>query len=279
MLPPDEGGVGGVNTPLRVAIADDSALFRNGLELLLTAAGVEVTSSVSDVEQLFGRLAAEHPDVAILDIRMPPTHTDEGLRAAVDARSRWPALGVCLLSTYLEPSWAMELLDAIGSGVGYLLNDRVDDISALLDALHRIAGGGIALDPKSWSRRQPDRRHGTAMSRLTERELEVLALLAEGRSNVGIAQDLVVSPRTVENHVASIFRALDLSDVDTDNRRVKALWPISSTALSCGLPNHRSIPARPDSTARPSESQSRPDRRSDHLRSGQRHRRASRRVR
>jgi DNA-binding NarL/FixJ family response regulator len=211
-----------MSNPLRVAIADDSALFRTGLDLLLTAAGVEVSSSVPDVDELFARLTDDLPDVVILDVRMPPTHTDEGLRAAVEARSRWPSLGVCLLSTYLEPGWALNLLDAVGSGVGYLLKDRVDDVTALLDALHRIGQGGIALDPEVVVAMVSARRHTAAMSRLTERELEVLALLAEGRSNVGIAQNLVVSPRTVENHVANIFRALDLSDAETDNRRVQA---------------------------------------------------------
>ena len=207
---------------LRVAIADDSALFRTGLELLLAAAGVDVSSSASDVDGLFAQLADDLPDVAIFDVRMPPTHTDEGLRAAVEARRRWPDLGVCLLSTYLEPSWALSLLDAIGTGVGYLLKDRVDDVAALLDALQRIGHGGIALDPEVVVAMVSARRHTAALSRLTERELEVLALLAEGRSNVGIAQSLVVSPRTVENHVAAIFRALDLSDAETDNRRVQA---------------------------------------------------------
>jgi DNA-binding NarL/FixJ family response regulator len=211
-----------MSNPLRVAIADDSALFRTGLDLLLTAAGVEVSSSVPDVDELFARLTDDLPDVVILDVRMPPTHTDEGLRAAVEARSRWPSLGVCLLSTYLEPGWALNLLDAVGSGVGYLLKDRVDDVTALLDALHRIGQGGIALDSEVVVAMVSARRHTAAMSRLTERELEVLALLAEGRSNVGIAQNLVVSPRTVENHVANIFRALDLSDAETDNRRVQA---------------------------------------------------------
>jgi DNA-binding NarL/FixJ family response regulator len=211
-----------MSNPLRVAIADDSALFRTGLDLLLTAAGVEVSSSVPDVDELFARLTDDLPDVVILDVRMPPTHTDEGLRAAVEARSRWPSLGVCLLSTYLEPGWALNLLDAVGSGVGYLLKDRVDDVTALLDALHRIGQGGIALDSEVVVAMVSARRHTAAMSRLTERELEVLALLAEGRSNVGIAQNLVVSPRTVENHVANIFRVLDLSDAETDNRRVQA---------------------------------------------------------
>lgn len=208
--------------PLRVAIADDSALFRSGLGLLLAAAGVEVISSSPDVTRLLAQLSDDLPDIAILDVRMPPTHTDEGLRAAVEARDRWPALGVCLLSTYLEPSWALDLLDAVGSGVGYLLKDRVDDITALLDALHRISQGGIALDPEVVVAMVASRRNSAALSRLTERELEVLGLLAEGRSNVGIAQKLVVSPRTVENHVAAIFRALGLDDTSTGNRRVQA---------------------------------------------------------
>jgi DNA-binding NarL/FixJ family response regulator len=211
-----------MSTSLRVAIADDSALFRRGLELLLAAAGVEVSASVADVDELFARLEDDLPQVAILDVRMPPTHTDEGIRAAAEARRRWPPLGLCVLSTYLEPSWALSLLDAVDGGVGYLLKDRVDDITTLLDALHRIAHGGIALDPEVVVAMVSARRHTAPMSRLTERELEVLALLAEGRSNAGIAEVLVLSPRTVENHVASIFRALDLAEDETDNRRVKA---------------------------------------------------------
>ena len=226
-----------MTAPLRVALVDDSALFRRGLELLLEAAGVAVTASVSDVDALFARLADELPDVAVLDVRMPPTHTDEGIRAAAEARRRWPELGICVLSTYLEPSWALSLLDAVEGGVGYLLKDRVDDVTALLDALGRVAQGGIALDPEVVVAMVSARRHTAAMSRLTERELEVLALLAEGRSNAGIADILVLSPRTVENHVASIFRALDLDEDQTGNRRVQATLAYLSAAPDLPRPH------------------------------------------
>lgn len=208
--------------PLRVVLADDSGIFRDGLRLLLEAAGVVVLDAVGDAPALVAAVSTHRPDVAVVDVRMPPSHTDEGILAALELKRRQPDTAVLVLSTYVEPRWVTTLVDAIPSGIGYLLKDRVDDVARLLDALHRVAGGGIALDPEVVGTLLTTRRNTLPLQRLTDREREVLSLIAEGRSNAGIAQALCLSVKTVEGHVASVFRALDLQDGGSDNRRVKA---------------------------------------------------------
>ncbi|MEO5609878.1 MAG: response regulator transcription factor [Ornithinibacter sp.] len=208
--------------PLQVVVCDDSGIFREGLTLLLDAAGVAVVGSVDTVPRLMDCVAAQRPDLAVVDIRLPPTHTTEGLSAALDLHARHPRLGILVLSTYVEAPWVLTLLDAFDSGIGYLLKDRVENVEALTGALRRVAAGGIAMDPEVITSMIAARRRGTVLDRLTERELEVLHLLAEGRSNAGIAASLSVAVKTVEGHVASVFRALDLEAVQADNRRVKA---------------------------------------------------------
>jgi DNA-binding NarL/FixJ family response regulator len=207
---------------LRVALCDDSAIFRGGLQLLLEKLGVHVIASVSDVAALFEAVSALQPDVAVVDVRMPPTHTDEGIRAAVALHRDRPSTGVMVLSTYVDPRWAMTLLHAVPHGVGYLLKDRVADAATLLDSLRRVAAGGVALDPDVVAALIAEQRLVGPLDGLTEREIDVLSLLAEGRSNTGIAQELQLSVKTVETHIASIFRALRLQVTENDNRRVKA---------------------------------------------------------
>ncbi len=208
--------------PLHVVLADDSGIFRQGLAALLAAAGVTVTASVASVDDLMAAVAGNQPDIAIVDVRMPPTNTDEGIRAADHLHRAYPRLGVLVLSTYVEARWVTRLLDAVPEGVGYLLKDRVEDVAALLGVMQRIAAGGIALDPEVVTVLMSARRHAQPLARLTPREREVLTLIAEGQSNAGIADTLVLSVKTVEAHVASIFRALDLDATTSDNRRVKA---------------------------------------------------------
>lgn len=210
-------------TRLRVALADDSGIFRDGLCLLLEAAGVDVVASVADAESLVSTVVELVPDVAVVDVRMPPTHTDEGIRAAITIREAEPRTAVLVLSTYVEPVWAERLLEAVPTGVGYLLKDRVEDVDRLVEALARVARGGVAIDPEAVAALLAARRPDDPVERLTPRERDVLALIAEGVSNVGISQRLFVSVKTVETHVARIFRHLDLeSDDETANRRVRA---------------------------------------------------------
>ena len=208
--------------PLRVALCDDSGIFRDGLRLLLEAVGVTVTASVADVPSLFGAVDATAPDGVVLDVRMPPTHTDEGIRAAVELRRRSPSTGILVLSTYVDPPSAVTLMAAVPDSVGYLLKDRVGDIGALLGALRRVAAGGLALDSEVVRALLAQRRDASPLARLTERELAVLALVAEGRSNTGIAAELFLAVKTVEAHVASVFRTLGLEQSSNENRRVKA---------------------------------------------------------
>jgi DNA-binding NarL/FixJ family response regulator len=203
----------------RVALADDSGIFRAGLAALLTAAGIHIVASVADVQTLQDHLE-EHPaDVAILDIRMPPTYTDEGIRAAITLRTHHPKLGILILSTYAEAAWARELIGAIPSGVGYLLKDRVSTVDRLIEAIDEVADGGVALDPTVVASLM---RSHTVLSRLTSREREVLAHIAQGRSNIAIARQLHLSVRTVEVHVAAVLRALDIHPSPNDNSRVLA---------------------------------------------------------
>ena len=207
---------------MRAVLADDSGIFREGLRLLLEAAGVDVVAAVGTVPALTEAIARTRPDVAVVDVRMPPTFTDEGLRAVVTLRRDHADLGLLVLSTSVDAVSAAQLLDAVPTGVGYLLKDRVDDISSLTDSLNRVARGGVALDSQVVQSVLPGRSAVVPLERLTAREQEVLALLAEGRSNAGIAEQLVLSPKTVETHIAAIFRAFDLEPHSAENRRVRA---------------------------------------------------------
>jgi serine/threonine-protein kinase len=208
---------------MRVVIADDAMLIREGTARLLEEAGVEVVGKAGDARELLRIVATEHPDVAVVDIKMPPSHTDEGLIAAEQIRSSHPDVGVLVLSQYLESRYATRLLEHHPEALGYLLKERVSDISVLKDAIHRIAEGECVLDPTIVARliRRP-RRPGP-VDDLTEREREVLALIAEGRSNQGIAEVLVLSPKTVEAHIGRIMAKLGLDDTPDYHRRVLAV--------------------------------------------------------
>jgi DNA-binding NarL/FixJ family response regulator len=207
---------------MRVVIAEDSVLLREGLTRLLAEAGIDVVGATSDAESFLRAVDSLEPDAVVVDVRMPPTFSDEGLRAALVVRTRWPAVGVLVLSQYVEERYAAELMAARGSGgVGYLLKDRVADVAEFVDALERVAGGGSAIDPEVVA--QLLTRKGDPLSSLTARERDVLALMAEGRSNAAIAASLIVGPGAVEKHVNSIFLKLGLAPVDTDNRRVLAV--------------------------------------------------------
>jgi DNA-binding NarL/FixJ family response regulator len=207
---------------VRVVIAEDSVLLREGLTRLLGEAGFEVVEAVDDAEQLLRAVERHHPDVVVADVRMPPTHTDEGVRASLVIRRRWPEVAVLVLSQYVEERYATELLAGETRGVGYLLKDRVADVEEFTEALRRVGRGGTALDPEVVSqllargRRKP-------LDALTPREQEVLRLMAEGRSNGAIAGQLVVTEGAVEKHVSSIFQKLGLTPTEGDHRRVLAV--------------------------------------------------------
>lgn len=209
---------------MRVVIADDSVLLREGVARLLTEAGIEVVGQAADAEELLREVGKTMPDVAIVDIRMPPTHTDEGVRAAREIRRLHPGIGVLVLSQYVRPSYAFELLADDARGVGYLLKDRVSDLGELSDAVRRVGEGGSALDPSVVAQLVGRRRQGhDALDDLSQREREVLGLMAEGRSNRAIAERLVITERTVEKHVKSIFGKLRLPASEEDHRRVLAV--------------------------------------------------------
>jgi DNA-binding NarL/FixJ family response regulator len=208
---------------VRVIVADDSVLLREGIVRLLEEAGLEVVGQAGDGEELMRKARAHKPDIAIVDIRMPPTHTDEGLRAARWIREELPGTGVLVLSQYIEEEYALELLGDDAAGVGYLLKDRVSDLERFIDAIRRVAEGGSALDPEVVSQMLGRRRVDDPLAELTPREREVLALMAEGRSNRAIADALVVSERAVEKHVTSIFAKLSLPPAAEDHRRVLAV--------------------------------------------------------
>jgi DNA-binding NarL/FixJ family response regulator len=208
---------------MRVVIAEDAAVFREGLVRLLEDRGHQVCAAVADGEALLAAAAAHRPDVAVVDIRMPPTHTDEGLRAALRLRADHPGTGVLVFSQYIETRYAARLLQGNAAGVGYLLKDRVADVAEFTEALARVAAGGTALDPEVVSQLLGAGRHARGLAALTAREREVLALMAEGRSNAGIAAMLVISAGVVEKHVASIFAKLGLPPAEGDNRRVLAV--------------------------------------------------------
>jgi DNA-binding NarL/FixJ family response regulator len=207
---------------VRVVIAEDLALLRDGLERLLRDNGFDVVAAVDNADDLLRIVATEKPDIALVDIRLPPTFRDEGVRAAIEARRRAPDTAILVVSQYVEQTYATELLADGRGGVGYLLKDRVMDVADFVDAVRRVAEGGTALDPEVvaqlFSRQRPD-----ALEDLTPREREVLALMAEGRSNAGIAQALVLTVGAVEKHIASILGKLDLPPAEGDHRRVLAV--------------------------------------------------------
>ncbi len=208
---------------IRVAIAEDSAILRDGLVQLLADRGFEITGAFSDAAGLIESIAADRPDVAVIDIRMPPTFTDEGLRSAIELRRSNPQLGILLFSQYVETRYAAELLADGAAGIGYLLKDRVADVSDFVETLVRVASGGTALDPEVVTQLLGASRRGDSLSGLSARERQVLALMAEGRTNAAIAATLVVSEGAVEKHVANIFSKLGLPASPTDHRRVLAV--------------------------------------------------------
>jgi DNA-binding NarL/FixJ family response regulator len=208
---------------MRVVIAEDAALLREGLIRLLEDRGHTVCAAVADGDALLAAVASHKPDVCVVDIRMPPTHTDEGLRAALALRRDYPGTGVLVFSQYIETSYSAQLLEGGAAGVGYLLKDRVANVAEFAAALERVAAGGTALDPEVVSQLFRASRKKGGLDTLTPRERQVLALMAEGRSNAGIAAELVVSGGAVEKHVASIFGKLGLPPDDNDNRRVLAV--------------------------------------------------------
>ena len=204
-------------------IAEDLALLRDGLTRLLRDNGFEVVAAVADGDALVHRVLLEEPDIAIVDIRLPPTFRDEGLRAALEARRRRPETAILIVSQYVEHAYADELLADGRGGVGYLLKDRIMDVGDFVEAVRRVAAGGTALDPEVVAQLVTQRRRAGPLERLTPRELEVLGLMAQGRSNAGIADALVLTVGAVEKHVASILAKLDLPPSESDHRRVLAV--------------------------------------------------------
>jgi DNA-binding NarL/FixJ family response regulator len=208
---------------MRVVIAEDLALLRDGLERLLRDNGFEVVASVRDGDSLLREIAAHKPDIAVVDIRLPPDFRDEGLRAAIEARKQSPDTAILVVSQYVEQAYAKELLADGRGGVGYLLKDRILHVVEFIEAVRRVADGGTALDPEVVAHLFSSQTAGGPLERLTPREQEVLALMAEGRSNNGIAETLVLTVGAVEKHIASIFSKLDLPQSGTDHRRVLAV--------------------------------------------------------
>ncbi len=208
---------------MRIVIADDAVLLREGAARLLEDAGFEVVAQAGDAEDLLRKVRAHKPDVAVIDIRMPPDHVDDGLRAALEIRSELPNVGLLLLSQYVEERYLSQLLADGAEGVGYLLKDRVADVERLSDAVRRVAAGGSVLDPAVVAHMLGRRERDEPLDELTPREREVLALMAEGRTNRAIAEDLVVSERAVERHVTAIFGKLGLTAGEGDHRRVLAV--------------------------------------------------------
>jgi len=208
---------------VRVVVADDSVLLREGIVRLLQDAGFDVVAQAGDAEDLMRKVSAHKPDVAVVDIRMPPTQSDDGLRAALEIRRRLPETGVLVLSQYLEEGYALELVSDSAEGTGYLLKDRVADVERFVDSVRRVGQGGSALDPEVVSHLLGRRRRDDPLAELTPREKEVLGLMAEGRSNQAIAEQLVVTERAVEKHVTSIFGKLRLAPAPEDHRRVLAV--------------------------------------------------------
>jgi DNA-binding NarL/FixJ family response regulator len=208
---------------LRIVIGEDDVLLREGMARLLTDAGLDVVAQAGDAEHLMRRTLAHRPDVAIVDVRMPPRREDDGLVAAVELRRRLPRIGVLILSQFCEPSFAVELIGDRPAGVGYLLKERVGDVPTFVDAITRIAAGGSALDPEVVGRMLGRPAPGHPLSSLTPRELSVLAAMAQGKSNLGIAESLCVSEAAVEKHVTAILRKLAIAPASTEHRRVHAV--------------------------------------------------------
>jgi DNA-binding NarL/FixJ family response regulator len=223
MQPGDEDKSEARNGGLRVLVAEDSVLLREGLVRLLQEGGCEVVAQAGDAPDLLRKARAHKPEVAIIDVRMPPDNTDDGLRAALTIRSEQPETAVLVLSQYIEEQYAIELIGDAPEGVGYLLKERVADVTALLDAVHRIAAQGSVIDPQVVSQLLRRHRQEDPLQELTDREREVLELMAEGRSNHAIATRLVITERAVEKHVTSIFSKLRLPPAEDDHRRVLAV--------------------------------------------------------
>jgi DNA-binding NarL/FixJ family response regulator len=212
-----------VTQPLRVVIGEDDVLMREGIARLLAEAGFEVVAQAGDAEDLLRKGLAHRPDVAVVDVQMPPGREDDGLRAALELRHRHPDIAVLVLSQHYEEDYALDLIGDRPEGVGYLLKERVGDVSAFIAAIERVAAGGNALDPEVVGRMLGRRRAGGPLDRLSRREREVLAAMAEGKSNRGIAEQLVVTETAVEKHVTRIFNKLELGPTPTEHRRVLAV--------------------------------------------------------
>ncbi len=208
---------------MRIVICEDSVLLREGLARLLADGGHEVTARTGEAQSLLDVVAADPPDLALIDIRLPPTHRDEGLRAALRIRRDAPGVALLVLSQYVEERYALDLIGSGTTGVGYLLKERVADVEEFLEAVRRVAGGGSAIDPEVVSQLLARARRGNPLGSLSPRERDVLTLMAEGRTNAAIAAALVLTDGAVEKHVRSIFTKLDLLDSATDNRRVRAV--------------------------------------------------------
>ena len=212
-----------VDRPLRIVIGEDDVLLREGISRILADAGMKVVARCGDADEMLSKALAYRPDVLVADVQMPPRKEDDGLRAALELRSREPGVGVLILSQFCEPDFVMDLVGQRPEGVGYLLKERVGDIDVFVDAITRVAGGGSALDPEVVGRML--RRGGQTgpLRQLTPRERDVLAAMAEGKSNLGVAQSLFTSQASVEKHVTSIFRKLGIAPAETDHRRVQAV--------------------------------------------------------
>jgi DNA-binding NarL/FixJ family response regulator len=210
-------------TAMRVVVAEDQVLLREGLSRLLADAGFDVVAQAADADELRRKVAAHHPDVAIVDVQMPPDHTDDGLRAAIEIRRTNPEVGILMLSQFRDEAYALDLIGDDAQGVGYLLKDRIADVESFADAVRRVAGGGSALDPEIVALMVGRRRKEDPLQELTPRERQVLALMAEGKSNRGIAESLNVTLAAVEKHVGRIFAKLGLADEPLEHRRVLAV--------------------------------------------------------
>ena len=208
---------------MRIVIVEDSALLRDGLSRMLADSGHEVVGAIDDAVGLKELVERADAELVVLDVRMPPTHTDEGIRAALELRAQWPELPVVVLSQYVEENYASELLAGDLGGIGYVLKDRVTDVGQFLATVERVGSGGTAIDPEVVSQLLARTRRQQPIAELTPREREVLGLMAEGRSNTAIAEELVVTQRAVEKHVKNIFQKLRLAPADTDHRRVLAV--------------------------------------------------------
>ena len=220
------------DAPLRVLVAEDDVLLREGVVRLLAEADMDVVAQAGDADDLLRKALAHRPDVAVVDVQMPPRREDDGLVAAMELRKRLPGTGVLVLSQYYEESYALDLVGGHAEGVGYLLKERVGDVSVFVDAVRRVAAGGSAIDPLIIGRMLGRRRSGSPLDELTPRESEVLAAMAEGKSNLGIAESLVVSEAAVEKHVTSILQKLSIGPTTTEHRRVLAVLTYIKNARS-----------------------------------------------